>query len=436
MGISFGGTSGESNAASPLAQPLQMLPQQYAQTPYAQQYAQQGNINDPTVFAALEALNAPAFVSQPTQRYGSGIMEQPSGGGKGGAGQGNAPMIQDWRTMRDQIAARTPVAPESATSSGETSSALQSLVDYLTGTQQFQEQTTGQLTQMQTLLDQYQQLGMTQQEATQRALADMRTDLSGQINTQGQQFNTLLDQYQQMGMTQQEANQRALADMRTDLSGQLAGVQNNVNSTASQLEAQGQQISMLATQYEQMGFTQQEALDRAMQDMQPAPTPSAPPSSPESSGSSQAAQTGMTTNSQGQTVSNDATIAAQDAANFGPSTSSESNSGGKIVCTAMNQEYGFGSFRQSIWLRYSAQHMTKAHEVGYHAMFLPLVDYGFKQGDALPNRMVRKLLEHVARHRTADLRAEMRGSKRDYAGRAYRLFLEPLCLVVGKLKGY
>jgi hypothetical protein len=122
-----------------------------------------------------------------------------------------------------------------------------------------------------------------------------------------------------------------------------------------------------------------------------------------------------------------------------PDEADPSDSGGggsgtstKIVCTAMNQSYGFGSYRNAIWLKYSADKMTKAHEVGYHAIFLPLVDLAYKRN----NKPVRIALEHIARHRTADLRAEMRGSKRDTLGRAYRFVLEPLCYVVGKIKGY
>jgi hypothetical protein len=83
-------------------------------------------------------------------------------------------------------------------------------------------------------------------------------------------------------------------------------------------------------------------------------------------------------------------------------------------------------------LKYSADKMTKAHEAGYHAIFLPLVDLAYERN----NKPVRIALEHIARHRTADLRAEMRGSKRDTLGRAYRFVLEPLCYVVGKIKGY
>lgn len=153
----------------------------------------------------------------------------------------------------------------------------------------------------------------------------------------------------------------------------------------------------------------------------------------------QAAATGMATNAAGQTFSNAATIAAQDAANFGSDSdggSSGGGGGGKIVCTAMNEAYGFGSFRNRVWIKYARDHLTKAHEVGYHTIFLPLVDYGYRKGNGWSNKVVRQVLEHIARHRGADLRAEMRHSKRDNVGRAYRFVLEPLCYIVGKLKGY
>jgi hypothetical protein len=149
-----------------------------------------------------------------------------------------------------------------------------------------------------------------------------------------------------------------------------------------------------------------------------------------------AAETGMGTNAAGQSVSTDATIAAQDAAMFGSDSNNSGGGGGggKIVCTAMNQTYGFGSFRNQIWLSYSRKHLTKEHEFGYHTLFLPLVDIGYNQGDKMHNRLIRTALEHIARHRTADLRAEMRDSKRDVLGRTYRFVLEPLCYVVGKYK--
>ena len=110
------------------------------------------------------------------------------------------------------------------------------------------------------------------------------------------------------------------------------------------------------------------------------------------------------------------------------------NANSKIVCTAMNEAYGFGSFRNRIWLAYAAKNLTKAHEAGYHALFLPLVAAGYKQ-DKWYSKPLRAVLENIARHRSADLRAEMRGGKRDRVGQAYRFILEPLCYAVGKLKG-
>ena len=46
---------------------------------------------------------------------------------------------------------------------------------------------------------------------------------------------------------------------------------------------------------------------------------------------------------------------------------------------------------------------------------------------------VKKILEHIARHRTYDLKQEMKG-KTHLLGRAYRKVLEPLCFITGKIK--
>jgi hypothetical protein len=107
--------------------------------------------------------------------------------------------------------------------------------------------------------------------------------------------------------------------------------------------------------------------------------------------------------------------------------------GGKIVCTAMNAEYGFGSFRNAIWLAQSKD-LDPAYEKGYHTLFLPLVNYAYKTGEknAL-QRILRGVLEHIARHRTADIWKQKRGKTRDAYGMIYRAILEPICYVVGKV---
>ena len=108
----------------------------------------------------------------------------------------------------------------------------------------------------------------------------------------------------------------------------------------------------------------------------------------------------------------------------------DSESSDKIICTAMNASYGFGSYRQAIWLNYSNKHLTKAHEVGYHTLFLPLVYLAYTKDI----KFIRTLLEHGTRRRTADLRAELKGTKRNTLGRFYRSIFEPLCYTVGKIK--
>ena len=111
----------------------------------------------------------------------------------------------------------------------------------------------------------------------------------------------------------------------------------------------------------------------------------------------------------------------------------QSSGGGKIVCTAMNAEYGFGSFRNAIWLAQSKD-LDPAYEKGYHKLFLPLVNYAYKAGEknAL-QRILRAVLEHIARHRTADIWKQKRGKNRDTYGMIYRAILEPICYVVGKV---
>src|SRR6056300_421920 len=116
-------------------------------------------------------------------------------------------------------------------------------------------------------------------------------------------------------------------------------------------------------------------------------------------------------------------------------TTQETSGGGKIICTAMNQAYGFGSFRNAVWLKYSQEKLKKEHEVGYHAMFLPLVKISYKMGNKWYNTAVRTVLEHLVKHRTKDIYQESKGKRRDTLGRIYRNIFEPLCYLVGKIKG-
>ena len=126
--------------------------------------------------------------------------------------------------------------------------------------------------------------------------------------------------------------------------------------------------------------------------------------------------------------------AIQDAARTGQSvgvTNSGGGSSGKIVCTMMNERYGFGSFRNKIWMKFHEHHGPE-YQKGYHAIFLPLVKIA--KGEGKINTAVRKVLEHMGRHVTADMFKIMKGKKRDTLGRIYRAIFEPACHIIGKIK--
>ena len=109
----------------------------------------------------------------------------------------------------------------------------------------------------------------------------------------------------------------------------------------------------------------------------------------------------------------------------------DSSSDDKIVCTAMNNAYGFGSFRQTIWLKHS-RNLDPAYQIGYHKLFRPLIKYAYTE-DSLPNRIIKKWLEGVAKRRTADIWLQSRNKKRPIFGRIERALLEPICYIAGKI---
>ena len=113
----------------------------------------------------------------------------------------------------------------------------------------------------------------------------------------------------------------------------------------------------------------------------------------------------------------------------GAGSAGESKS--KIVCTMMNERYGFGSFRNKIWMKFHESYGPE-YQKGYHAIFLPLVKIA--KGEGKINTAVRKVLEHMGRHVTADMFKIMKGKKRDPLGRIYRAIFEPTCRIIGKIK--
>ena len=106
-----------------------------------------------------------------------------------------------------------------------------------------------------------------------------------------------------------------------------------------------------------------------------------------------------------------------------------SGSRGKIVCTMMNESYGFGSFRNKIWMKFHGN-IAPEYQKGYHKLFLPLVNYAKQKG--ITNKIIKNVLEHIAVHSTIDMRQTLRG-KRHTLGRLYRKVILPLCYWVGKI---
>ena len=129
----------------------------------------------------------------------------------------------------------------------------------------------------------------------------------------------------------------------------------------------------------------------------------------------------------------DISAAIQDRARTGQYDNDGGSGGpsGKIVCTMMNERYGFGSFRNKIWMKFHEHHGPE-YQKGYHAIFLPLVKIA--KGEGKINTAVRKVLEHMGRHVTADMFKIMKGKKRDTLGRIYRAIFEPACHIIGKIK--
>ena len=90
---------------------------------------------------------------------------------------------------------------------------------------------------------------------------------------------------------------------------------------------------------------------------------------------------------------------------------------GKIICTMMNRMYGLGNYRSKQWLLYSNRYLTPEHQLGYHKLYCKLVSM-------MPsNKIIAKVLSHIANKRTDDIVAEMKGTRRSWLGRLYRATL-------------
>ena len=105
----------------------------------------------------------------------------------------------------------------------------------------------------------------------------------------------------------------------------------------------------------------------------------------------------------------------------------------KIVCTALNEIYGYGSFRNKLWMRYNdydkARYPTnsKIVELGYHKVFGKLTEM-------MPNSpLLTKVLRRVARVRTDRIRREMSGKPLTLESKLHVAIIRPINYTVGWL---
>ena len=161
------------------------------------------------------------------------------------------------------------------------------------------------------------------------------------------------------------------------------------------------------------------ATERRGDDNQPSPNEAAGKAAEDAQRAAiqDAARAGMTVN--------EAKASVGMPANLGDTGGGDGGSNaGKIVCTMMNESYGFGSFRNKIWMKFHKD-LSPEYQKGYHKLFLPLVKI------AKTNKVIKKVLEHIAVHSTIDMRQATRG-KKHLLGRVYRKIILPICYIVGK----
>ena len=106
---------------------------------------------------------------------------------------------------------------------------------------------------------------------------------------------------------------------------------------------------------------------------------------------------------------------------------------GKIVCTTLNQMYGFGSFRNKIWMKYNDYENalypsnSKILELGYHKVFGKLTEM-------MPTSpLLTKILRRMARVRTDRLKREMSGKPITFESKLYPTIIRPIFYIAGWL---
>ena len=72
-------------------------------------------------------------------------------------------------------------------------------------------------------------------------------------------------------------------------------------------------------------------------------------------------------------------------------------------------------------------------ELNNNSTFRKNLSFNKDRFEALDN-ILKTIGAHIAKHRTQDLKSILFNSKKDLLGRLYRLILEPICYIVGRIK--
>ena len=105
--------------------------------------------------------------------------------------------------------------------------------------------------------------------------------------------------------------------------------------------------------------------------------------------------------------------------------------GSKVICTAIYSSTGLKDWHDNsiLWNRHLNKHLTKYHQIGYHFLFSKFARAMSKY------KSVMYVGRKMATYRTRDLQRVMTNKGRYVPGLVLRYLFEPVCYVIGRIKG-
>lgn len=221
------------------------LSEQDVQAIVSNAFAENPNIKIEDVQSVVDAAvsKIPTGVSQEDLTRSLGATEQNVLAQVGKQGEQFQTLFDQYRQlgMDADTALRQTIDDLGTDVSGQLSDVKSQIAGVETGLGQKMSQ---QGEQFQTLLQQYRDLGMDENEALRQTIDDLGANVSGQLSQQGEQFQTLLQQYRDLGMDENEALRQTIDDLSADVGGQISGLRENFKT---QIEDVGTDVADIAT---------------------------------------------------------------------------------------------------------------------------------------------------------------------------------------------